>query len=363
MSKIGWWSTFLGEEEIAAANEAMAAKSFSQGAVTQALENEIATHLGVKGAIVTTSGSSAILMTLLAANIGPGDEVIVPDVTWIATANAVHLLGAKVVLAETEPNRPVLDVERVATLITDRTKAILPVHLNGRAVNMQALQDLAKEKELIVIEDAAQALASKHHGRFLGTIGDMGIYSLSLTKLVSTGQGGVVVSNDQDLLDRLQSVRVHGVANYGGEERYMGMGFNFKFTDVLAGIGRAQFARLDAKVAHVTQVYKRYQKGLEGAKGLSIIPVDIENGEVPVWTEVLCENRAAVIDFLDSRDIGSRPYHPAIHTAPYLSDAPEHANALTFATQGLVLPSGPSQPFKAVDETIAALKEYAETLV
>jgi len=361
MEKIGWWSTYLGDEEIEAANRVMAAKSYSQGRETEALEDEICQRLNVNGAVVTTSGSAALLMSLLASEISPGDEVIVPDVTWIATAHAVHLLGAKVVLAETEASRPVLDVGKIEKLITDKTKAIMPVHLNGRAVDMDRLTPLAKRNGLTIIEDAAQALASKCNGAYLGTIGDIGIFSLSLTKLVSTGQGGVVVTNNDALLQKLRAIRVHGVENYGHEERYTQLGFNFKFSDVLAGIGRAQFSRLSDKVKHVTEVYQRYSQGLQGIKGISLIPVEIERGEVPVWTEILCNDRDAVISFLDGKEIGTRPYHPAIHSAPYFAPAPNHTNAIKFANHGLVLPSGPSQPFEAVDKTIEILRAYGET--
>lgn len=358
MSEIGWWSTYLGDEEIAAADSAMADKRFSQGPVTRDLERDIEARLGVRHAIVTTSGSMGLVMALMALGVGVGDEVIVPDVTWIATANAASILGARVVLVDCLPERPVMDVEMAAGLISERTKAIMPVHLNGRTVDMERLMELARSRGIPVIEDAAQALASRNARGNMGTQGDMGVFSLSLTKLVSTGQGGVVVTDDDALFVRLQSLRVHGVANYGGEEHYTGPGLNFKFSDVLSAIGRAQFARLDDKVAHVKAVYGHYEDGLSGCEGISLIPVDVENGEVPLWTEVLCADRPAVIAHLREQEIGSRPYHPALHSAPHLPGDVDHPNAVRFATGGLVLPSGPSQPLEAVDRTIEALRSF-----
>jgi dTDP-4-amino-4,6-dideoxygalactose transaminase len=357
MADINWWSTYLGEEETAAVLAAMAGKRFSQGPVTAELEREIAARLQVRHAVMTTSGSMGLLMALMALDVGKGDEVIVPDVTWIATAHAPVLLGARVVLCECCVDRPLMDVERLGALITARTKAIIPVHLNGRAVDMPALLALARSRGIAVLEDAAQALASRSDGRHLGTFGDAGVYSLSLTKLVSTGQGGAVVTDDDALHARLLSVRGHGVADYGGEERYLALGGNFKFNDVLAAIGRAQLARLADKVAHVTDVYRRYRDGLNGLDAVRLIPVDVESGEVPLWTEVLCRDRPAVMAHLKARGVGTRPYHPALHTAPHLPHDVDHPRAWRFATGGLVLPSGPSQPREAVDRTIAALRE------
>jgi dTDP-4-amino-4,6-dideoxygalactose transaminase len=359
MADINWWSTYLGDEETAAVNEALRAKRFSQSQVTADLERKIAERLGVGHAVLTVSGSMGLLLGLIALGIGRDDEVIVPDVTWIATAHAPWLLGARPVLAESRADRPVMDLASVERLITDRTRAIVPVHLNGRAVDMKGLLELANGRGIPVMEDAAQALGSRHAGRYLGTFGRLGIYSLSLTKLVSTGQGGVVVTDDDALYRRLQSARVHGVANYGGEEHYEGPGFNFKFNDLQAAVGMAQFDRLDAKIAHVTAVYRRYRDGLRGAKGFSLIPVDVEAGEVPLWTEILCDDRRAVVAHLDARGIGTRPYHPALHTAAHLGAGADNPNARLYGERGLVLPSGPSQPLEAVDRTIAALGEYA----
>lgn len=359
MADIGWWSTHLGEEEISAANAAMQDRGFSMGGVTAALERDIAKRLGAGHAVVVPSGSAALLVALMALEVGVGDEVIVPDVTWIATAHAARLLGADVRLAETLADRPVMDTARLPDLVNDRTKAILPVHVNGRAVDMKPLLALAEERGIAVVEDAAQALGSRTAVGYLGTLGAMGVYSLSLTKLVSVGQGGVVVTNDDALYERLLSVRTHGVANYGFEERYLGLGFNFKVSDVLSAIGRVQFSRLDEKVAHVKAVYAHYCEGLDGINGLRIIPVDVEGGEVPLWTEVLCDDRRAVMAHLGSHGIKTRPYHPALHTAPHLPDAVDHSNASRFGECGLVLPSGPSQPLDAVRRTIAALKSSA----
>jgi dTDP-4-amino-4,6-dideoxygalactose transaminase len=178
----------------------------------------------------------ALTMSLLTLGIGPGDEVIVPNRTFMATAHAALILGAKVRLVDVLPDRPLLDVAQVEAAITPRTKAVLAVHLNGRAVDMPALKALAPRHNLKVVEDAAQAFLSKGSFGWLGAQSDFGCFSLGMTKLVSTGQGGFVVTRDESLYHRMRRVQCHGVVDTL-IDTYEMLGSNFKFNDVLASIG------------------------------------------------------------------------------------------------------------------------------
>ena len=199
MEKISWWWVKFGESEIANVTQAISRGQISQGKVTAEFEAKFASMLNVKYAVATTSGTTALYLALFAMGVGAGDEVIIPDRTWVATAHAAYMLGAKVVLVDTYADTPVIDVDQVERKITERTKVILPVHINGRACNLERWQTLARKHNIKIIEDAAQAMFSKSNGHYLGTTSDLGCFSFAMSKLISTGQGGMVVTNDEAL--------------------------------------------------------------------------------------------------------------------------------------------------------------------
>ena len=187
-SKVEFWVPRFGAEEKARLADVIDSGFLNDGEVTAQFESQLAALLGCKYVVATTSGTTAIFLALAGIGVGPGDEVIVPDVTFIATANAVTLAGAKPVLADIDPQKLTLDPKCAERAITPRTKAILPVHVSGRAADLGAILDVAERHGLLVVEDAAEALLSKHHGRCLGTFGVAGCFSLSPNKTITTGQ-------------------------------------------------------------------------------------------------------------------------------------------------------------------------------
>jgi dTDP-4-amino-4,6-dideoxygalactose transaminase len=257
-------------------------------------------------------------------------------------------LGAKVVLADVRPDLPILDVSRVRDKITPRTKAILPVHLNGRAADMEALTCLAEKHGLCVVEDACQAIFSRSGRGYLGTQAHAGCYSLGVTKLISTGQGGCVATRDKATYERLRLIRNHGVSDtFSADYRYLG--FNFKFTDILASMGLAQLAQVESHIRHVTAVYERYTDAIARLPFMKVVPVDVRAGEVPLYVEVLCERRDSLLAFLQAHGIQARPFHPSLSRSPHLREGSELSNSRKFDEQGLTLPCGPHQPLANVD--------------
>jgi dTDP-4-amino-4,6-dideoxygalactose transaminase len=357
--EVPFWMTDIGENEIATVSEAMDRKSFSQGAVTAEMEAEIAKQLDVPYVLCTTSGSMALMMGLMAAGIGPGDEVIVPTRTFIATAHAASLLGAKVVLVDCLSENPAMDVAQTAEKVTSRTKAIMPVHLNGRSCDMAAVRALAEEHGLAVIEDACQGMFSRSPEGYQGTLGDCGCFSFGMVKLVSSGQGGAIVTRDKGLYEKLSAMRNHGVADVVSHT-YLSTGHNFKFNDLQASIGLWQVRRGPEKAAHVNAVYKRYREGLEGLPFIELVPVDVEAGEVALWAEVVSEERDALMAFLAGEGIQSRKFIPCVHTAPHFASGEAFPNSERFNRTGFNLPCGPDLPLEYVDRTIAALKKFAD---
>lgn len=354
---ISWWRTEFGAEETERVADAIANERISQGVVTEAFEKAIGEAIDVPYVAATTSGSVAILMALMAHGIGHGDEVIVPNRTWIATAHAPALLGAQVVLVDVLPDRPIMDVSRIEEKITSRTKAIIPVHLGGRAVDMASVNEMAERYGLIVIEDAAQGLFVKNEKGFLGTQSGAGCFSLSVAKLISTGQGGFVVTSNADTYEQLKLVRGHGTKDVVHVD-YMRMGFNFRFTDILASVGLAQLEKASSRVEHVLRVHERYRQGLERHPEFKLIPVDVAAGEIPLYVEILSESREDLIAFLAHREIQTRPFYPDLDRAEHLQAVGEYPNSRVFGEQGLILPCGPTQSLENVDFVLGALDSF-----
>lgn len=359
--KISWWRTSVGEEDVRKLAESISEEHISQGPVTAEFEAAFAHSLDVPYAVATTSGSVALLMALMALGLKRDDEVIVPNRTFIATAHAATLLGAKVVLVDVLPGQPSMDVPLVKGKITNKTKAIMPVHLNGRAVDMEGIGEISQEYGLCVVEDACQALFSKTSAGYLGTLSDAGCFSLGMTKLITTGQGGVTVTRNRETYERLKLIRNHGVSDTFAAT-YVETGFNFKFTDMQASIGLSQLSRAQDRVARNNAVYVQYASAFDEFEFpfLRMIPVDLDHGEVPLWVEVLCPEREKLMDFLSSRGIQTRPFLPDLDISPHLGNSGEFPRSRIFSEQGIFLPCGPDQQLANVDRVIDALREYSD---
>lgn len=357
MNKISWWRANFGQEEIQRISDSITRECISQGPVTAEFEQRLAQLLGVPYVVATTSGSTAILIALIAAGVGAQDEVIVPNRTWIATAHAPMLLGAKVVLTDVEVGRPIMDVGLVEKAISKRTKVVIAVHLNGRSADMDRLNSIAAKHGVVVIEDAAQAFYSRNRIGMLGTQSYAGCFSLSIAKIINTGQGGFVATADKSVYERLVAMRTHGVSD-PVNCRYTQFGFNFRFTDIQAAIGLAQLDKLEARVEQVKKIYERYKTVLSGLSFLKLIPVDIASGEIPVYVEALCPERDRLVKFLAERNIQVRPFYPDLNLAGHLGISGTFANSKIFGEQGLFLPSGPGQTPENIEYVISSLKRF-----
>jgi perosamine synthetase len=357
INKIAWWRTSFanGEAELIAKNVALS--RVSQGPVVELFEERLADFLGVPHVVATSSGSAALMMSLIAAGIRPGDEVIVPDRSWIATANAPFILGAKVKLVDVEDHRPIIDARSIESAISERTKAIMPVHLGGRSADMHKINEIAKHNQLTVIEDAAQALGSRNDFGFLGTQGDFGCFSLSVAKIISTGQGGFITTKSPEHNRALRMIRTQGVEDIVNS-RWKMPGFNFRMTDVLASIGIVQLSLLQERMDHVKKIYAHYREGIEDINQIKIVDVNTPAGEVPVYSEALVNDRDELVRYLASRDIEVRPFYPGINSADYMGDQGAFPNSEQFGSRGIYLPSGPNQSLENVDRTLSEIHSF-----
>jgi dTDP-4-amino-4,6-dideoxygalactose transaminase len=229
--------------------------------------------------------------------------------------------------------------------------------LNGRAVDMKALRALAKKRKLALVEDACQAMFSRSPLGYLGTLSDAGCFSLGVTKLISTGQGGMVVTRDRRVYERLKLVRNHGVADTFQAD-YTMRGFNFKFTDLQAAVGLVQLGRVKARLAHAKALYKEYAAAIAGLGFMKTVPVNVAGGEVPLYFEALCDDRDGLRKFLADRGIQTRPFLPDLDRSPHLVRPGHFPHSRLFSGHGVFLPAGPSQSLQDVRRVIEALRLY-----
>jgi len=341
-TKIEFWTPHFGGDEKALLARVIDSGFLNDGEVTAQFERQMAELLGCKHVVATTSGTTAIFLALAAMGVGPGDEVIVPDVTFIATANAVTLTGAKPILADVEPGRLTLDPQSTEDAITARTKAIVPVHVSGRAADLGAIMEIAKRHGLLVVEDAAEALFSKHKGKCLGTWGIAGCFSLSPNKTITTGQGGLVVTDDDRLHVRLRELKDQGrpVRGTGGADVHDSVGFNFKFTNLQAAVGVAQLQDLQRRLSRMRSIQKGYAEGLRGVDGISVLPFCLEGGEVPQWTDVLADRCDELYAHLAEQGMrGRRFWHPLHTQKPYQTSGHRFPHSVKQIPRAMWLPS------------------------
>jgi dTDP-4-amino-4,6-dideoxygalactose transaminase len=348
----------MGEHAARAAAAAIRDAHVTMGPIVERLEAGIAEALGAPHVVAAPSGSAALALAYMALGVKAGDEVIVPNRTFIATAHAAMLLGARVVLADVGNDRPLLDAESLRRAITPRTRLVVPVHLNGCSVRMDAVNRLAAEHGFDVVEDACQALFSRNAAGFLGTQSRIGCYSLGITKLVSSGIGGLAVTSEDDLAARMRLLRNQGMADTFTCE-YQLAGFNFKYSDVLAAMALAQLSRVDEKVRRVREIYAAYAEALRELPDFELLPVDVAGGELPIYVEALSPRRTELAKFLQAAGVQTRIFPSDLAAAPYLAP-PSGMATSKFAAQGIVLPCGPDQPLENVAYVIEVLRRFAD---
>jgi perosamine synthetase len=361
-----WWQPQLGDSELSRITEVLSSNFLNEGSVTQEFENQLAKVLKVKHVVTATSGTGAIFMALKSLGIGHGDEVLVPDLTFIATANAVTMAGATPVLVDIDQNTLNMCPQSARKAITKRTRAIMPVHVSGRAADMSEISKIAQEHNLQVVEDAAEALLSMHNGKALGTIGVMGCFSLSPNKTITTGQGGFIATNDSALDKILRQLKDQGrpARGTGGDDIHPAMGFNFKFTNLQAAVGLGQLELLEQRVKHLRATYLQYQKRLADLPGIKILPFNTEQGETPQWVDAIAENRDQLCSFLDSKNIGYRKFWHPIHTQePYRRPDSDFPTSTMSSAKALWLPSCFQMQEDDIEYVCASIEAFIQSAV
>ena len=330
----------------------------SIGQYTDRFEQSVKDYTGSGHAAAVSNGTVALHLALHCLDIGPGDEVIVPAFTYIASVNTIAQTGATPVFVDSRSDDWLIDVEDVRRKISPRTKAIMPVHLYGAICDMECLVDLARLHDLKIVEDCAEALGSTLHGRHVGTFGDIGTFSFFGNKTVTTGEGGMVVAHDEALAARLRKVKGQGQSL---ERRYWHdeLGFNYRMTNICAAIGVAQMERIEATLNRKQEIAAIYRSHLQGSPVTFQQPMEgviSSNWLVSILVPHTC-NRDDVINRLLEQGIDSRPVFYCAHHMPMYRTMGSHPVAEDIAARGISLPSYPGlkdEDVIRIAQTVAA---------
>jgi len=337
----------LGEEELKNVIEAVRSGWISgMGRFVKEFEEAFARYIGVKYGIATSSGTTALHLALVALGVGPGDEVIVPDLTFAATINAVIYTGAKPVIVDIHPDYWCIDPDKLEKAITPRTKAIIPVHLYGHPCDMDPIMEIASKYNLYVIEDAAEAHGAEYKGRKVGSFGHASCFSFYGNKIITTGEGGMVLTNDGELAERIRILRDHGMhpkRKYWHEV----IGFSYHMSNLQAAVGLAQLSKIERFIEKKRRIAKIYAEELSSINGITLHP-EMPWGKCIYWLysilidpEKIRILRDDLAEKLEERGIETRRFFYPLHEMPiyqkYAIDA--YPVSSRISKQGLNLPS------------------------
>jgi len=369
----------VGEEEAQAAAEVIRSGWLTMGPRTFEFERQFAAYVGARHAIAVVSGTAALHLALEAIGIKAGDEVLLPSTTFTATGEVVCYLGAKPVLVDVQPESMNFDPEDAARRITSRTRAIIPVHLSGMPCDMEQIQTLAAKHQLRTIEDAAHALPASYHGTPIGALSDITAFSFYATKTLTTGEGGMITTENGRLADRIRIMRLHGIERdawkrYSNEGSWfyqvLEAGFKYNMTDIAAAIGLVQLGKCDELCAARQAIVERYNAAFKAIPCLEA-PHDYADRK-SAWhlyilrlrLEQLSINRDQFISELKKRGIGTSVHFIPLHLHPFYQNKfgykpGDFPNAESEYRRVLSLPLFPTMSDAEINAVIAAVAEVA----
>lgn len=356
---------WLGLDEYEAIRSCFTENWITEGPKAAEFRSKLLDLTGAKYGEFAPNGTLAIYLALMAAGIGPGDEVIVPDFTFIATANAVVMTGATPVFADVTRTNFQLDVEACEVRFTPRTKAIMPAHMYGMVSNMDAIMELANSRGVVVIEDAAQALGVNYKSQHAGTFGKVGTFSFFADKAVTTGEGGFVITDDPDVGHNLKFLR-----NQGREDRgsfiHPEIGFNLRMTDIQAAIGLVQLDKLAEVKRRKLQALQWFKDGLANVEEVNFLELEPGSERIPFRTCITTESAHELMEYMDERGIQARTFFFPLHKQPSFQgivrgsgvSPEEFPNSIYGYDHGICLPAFPEITQEQVEYTIETIKDF-----
>jgi len=352
MERIPVAGPWITQREIDYAADAAANAWYNDaGEYPRRFEEAFADYIGVDHAICLPSCTSAIHLSLLALGIGPGDEVVVPDATWIASAAPINYVGATPVFADVDRRTWCLSVDAFERVITSKTKAVIPVDLYGGVPDWNGIRNLACERGIHVIEDAAEALGSEYEGRKAGSFGATGVFSFHGSKTLTTGEGGMLVTNDSSLRDRILFLRDHGRIPGDTSFQNTEVAYKYKMSALQAAVGLAQTERAEELVAKKREIFAWYREGLSGVAGVNLNaePERTRNSywmTTAIFAPEIGVDKASIIRQLAEKGVDSRPFFSPLSSLMAYADVPtakaaqsENQIAYDICGRGVNLPS------------------------
>jgi perosamine synthetase len=362
---------WISEKEIAYVTDAVTNAWYANANVYhERFERAFADYIGVRHAISLPSCTSAIHLSLLAMGVGPGDEVIVPDITWIASAAPVSYVGATTVFADVDPRTWCLAADAFEACITPRTKAVIPVDLYGNLPDWPALRAVAQRHGVAIIEDAAEAIGTTFQGRKAGAFGDTGVFSFHGSKTLTTGEGGMLVTDRDDLRDRALILRDHG--RKPGDRFFFNseIGFKYKMSSLQAALGLAQLERVEELVVRKRQIFEWYRARLEDVPGL-VLNYEAAGTRNTYWmvTAILPEaselKKDRLMELFQREGVDTRPFFHPLSAIPAYANEPQAERARArnhishaISPRGINLPSALNLTEAQVDRVCGLLKQF-----
>jgi perosamine synthetase len=360
--------TFFDAEEEKEVLDCLRSGNIAFGTKVAEFEKKFSSYIGTKYGIMTSNGTAAIHMALLALGIGKNDEVIVPSVSYIGTSNPVAYIGAKIRFADVEKDIWNMDASKIKERITPRTKAIIPVHLYGHPCDMGAIKEIAEEHNLFVIEDCAEAVGAEYNGRKVGSFSDISCFSFHESKVMTTGEGGICLFNDEKYIDKLNLLRFQGKLRtdlWKTKEDYAQkqflhqlLGYNYKPTNIQAAIGLAQLKKIDRLVDMKRQTAARYMKALEGLP--ITLPIEKEYAKSIYWLyTILAKSKESQIQLMDefrAQNVPARSFFYPLNKQPFYGSSESCPVGEDVSSRGISLPS----PFHIDDGDLQLIRRIIQ---
>jgi len=366
--KVPQFSPWIDQSEIQAITKCLKSNWITEGPLSKQFAQKLLQLIGSRYGVFAPNGTLALYLALRALEIGRGDEVLVPDFTFIASATSVEMVGAKPVFVDVNRRNFQIDLSHAAKLISKKTKAIMPVHIYGTIANMDDIMAFAKKHKLMVIEDAAQAIGVHWKKKHAGTFGDIGCFSFFADKTITTAEGGFIVTNHKKIYEKLLYLRNQGRLDRGSFIHPQ-IGYNFRLTDIQSAIGLAQLAKLNQIKKRKLHLLKLYKQLLQDVAGITFFKPEPRADWVPFRIGILYPQAKKLMAFMSAKGIETRTFFYPLHQQPcfaYLKDKNNQLNDKNFPNSiyghqhGVCLPTFPTLTDKQVKYVCQVIKQFVK---
>lgn len=355
---IQWAPPSFGKEEYESVTKVFTSKWLSQGNATSKLEKKIAQYIGARHCVIVNNGTSALICSLLAHGIKPGDEVIVPTFTFVATVNAILSIGAKPIFVDSDSETFNTTVDLIKPHITKKTKAIIPVDVAGMSIDIKKFREFSQKNELVLIEDAAEGIGGEYKNKKIGSFGHSTVFSFHMAKVITTIEGGCITTNDKNIAENLKLIRSHGSKTPYDSRMF---GLNFRISDIHSAIGLAQIKKIKKFLNHRNTLAKIYREEIKDVKFQTVPEYVTLHPYMLFYIQINPKYRDKINKFLNKNQIQTRICWPPVHTQYYHSKLyrmKKFENAENIYSKTINLPMGNGLTEKNCQVVIDTIKKW-----